>query len=318
MTRQEKIDLLRQMLLIRRFEEKVIEMRSYGKVVGSIHSSIGQEAVAVGVISALRKQDYVVGNHRGHGHLIAKGADLGKLMAELFGKADGYSMGKSGSMHVADLAIGHLGTNGIVGGGLAMAQGVALACRMNGSDQVTACFFGDGTLNIGVFHEALNLGGLWKLPIVYVCENNQYAISTPVSRSTAVSDLARRSLAYDMPGCCVDGMDVLAVRAAAETALDRARSGHGPSLVICDTYRFYGHSLNDPRVYRTKDEEAAWKARCPVEAFQKALTRSRTLSAARRVRMQRDIARQLDRAVVFAEQSPYLDPGELENHVYSE
>jgi len=314
----EQLALFRTMLIIRRFEEKVIEMLSRGKVFGSVHSCIGQEAAAAGVVATLRREDYVIGNHRGHGHFIAKGADLNKMMAELFGKAGGYSQGRSGSMHMADVAIGHLGTNGIVGGGLSIAQGVALAAQMKGAGSVAVCFFGDGALNIGIFHEALNLGSLWKLPVVYVCENNQYAISTPVKKSTASADLAKRALGYDMPGRQVDGMDVLAVQEASRQAVDRARSDHGPSLLVCDTYRFYGHSMNDPRAYRTKAEEEGWKAKCPVEAFRKKLTGSGLLAVSDLETMEAEIAERLNRAVEFAEQSPQLDPQELEQHVYND
>lgn len=310
--------LFGKMLLIRRFEEKVIEMFAGSKVVGSLHSSIGQEAVAAGVISNLRKDDYVVGNHRGHGHLIAKGADLNKMMAELFGKAGGYSKGKSGSMHMADVAIGHFGTNGIVGGGLSIVQGLALASQMKGTDQVSACFFGDGALNIGIFHEALNLGSLWKLPVVYICENNQYAISTPVKKATAAADLVDRSRGYDMPGSHIDGMDVLAVKEASRKAVDRARSGKGPSLMVCDTYRFYGHSMNDARNYRTKKEEEDWKTKCPVKAFREKLIESGVLTASETAKIEQAIAQKLQAAVDFAEQSPYLDPQELEKYVYSD
>lgn len=316
MKSKEMVFLFREMLLIRRFEEKVIEMLSYNKVVGSIHSSVGQEAIAVGVISNLHKDDYVIGTHRGHGHLIAKGADLNKMMAELFGKAGGYSKGKSGSMHMADIDIGHLGTNGIVGGGLSIAQGVALASRMKGTDQVTVCFFGDGTLNIGIFHESLNLGSLWKLPIVYVCENNQYGISTHVRKATAVTNLVNRSLAYDIPGSHIDGMDILAVKEGSKKAIDRARSGNGPSFLVCDTYRFYGHSMNDPRIYRTRKEEDEWKAKCPIKTFQDKLIKSGILALPEIKKIEEEIAQKLNNAINFAEESPYLDPKELEKYVY--
>ena len=251
------ISLLRQMLLIRRFEEMVKQLYLSNEVKGMLHLCIGQEAVATGVMSVLRPDEYIVSNHRGHGHFIAKGADIKLMMAELFGKSTGYCKGKGGSMHIADIDFCHLGANGIVAAGLPIAVGAALAFKdIKKTGQIVVCFFGDGALNMGEFHEALNLAGLWKLPVVFVCENNMYAISTHVKNTCAIKDIAKRAESYDMPGVTVDGMDVLAVRAEAEKLVKRARAGKGPSLLVCQTYRFLGHGRNpDCSLYRTKEEE---------------------------------------------------------------
>ena len=263
------IGLLRQMILIRRFEEKIKELYMAGIVKGMLHLCIGQEAVASGVMSVLKENEYIVSNHRGHGHFIAKGANIKLMMAELYGKSTGYCKGKGGSMHIADIDLCHLGANGIVGAGLPIAAGAALTFKeIKKTKQIVVCFFGDGALNTGEFHESLNLAGLWKLPVVFVCENNMYAISTHVNNTCAVKDIAKRAQSYDMPGVTVDGMDVLAVRAETEKLADRARDGKGPSLLVCNTYRFLGHGRNpDCSIYRTKEEEKEWKLRCPIDTF---------------------------------------------------
>lgn len=313
------IDLFKQMLLIRRFEEKVREMYIKDSIKGMLHLCIGQEAVAVGAISALGKDDYIVSTHRGHGHFIAKGADIRLMMAELFGKKTGYCKGKGGSMHIADIDQNHLGANGIVGGGIPIATGAALAIKnIKQTDQVVICFFGDGALNIGVFHESLNLAGLWKLPVVYICENNLYAISTHTNRACAVEDPAKRAESYAMPGVTVDGMDVLAVRNQVAAAVKRARNGEGPSMLVCQTYRFFGHGRNpDCSLYRTKEEEQAWKTKCPLEVFRDRLLKEKMISENDVKNMEAGIAREIDAAVEFAEQSPYPLPEDLEADIYA-
>ena len=312
-------DLFRQMLLIRRFEERVRELYLNDKIKGMLHLCIGQEAVAVGVVSALQKSEYIVSTHRGHGHFIAKGADIRLMMAELFGKKTGYCKGKGGSMHIADIDLGALGANGIVGGSLPIATGAALAIKnILQTKQAVVCFFGDGALNIGEFHESLNLAGLWKLPVVYLCEHNVYALSTHVKRACAIEDVAKRAESYDMPGVTVDGMDVLAVRSGAEEAVQRARDGKGPTLLICRTYRFLGHGRNpDCRLYRTKEEEETWKQRCPIETFRTKLVKEGVLSEDEVKKLESGIMQEIDRAVAFAEESPYPVPEDLEADIYA-
>ena len=254
------VKMFEQMVLIRRFEETIKELYMKGIIQGMLHLCIGQEAVAVGVMSVLNEDEYIVSTHRGHGHFIAKGADIRLMIAELFGKRTGYCKGKGGSMHIADINLGHLGANGIVGESLPIATGAALAFKeIKQTNQIVVCFFGDGALNTGEFHESLNLASLWKLPVVFVCENNMYAISTNVRRACAIEDIAKRADSYGMPGETVDGMDVVGVRKKAEVAVTRARNKEGPSLLICQTYRFLGHGRNpDCSLYRTKKEEEEW------------------------------------------------------------
>src|SRR5215813_7602873 len=235
--------MLRSMVLIREFDELAIQLRVAGKIYGAVHPYVGQEAVAVGVCATLAVSDRVTSTHRGHGHCIAKGADIRRMMAELFGRVDGYCKGKGGSMHIADFAVGMLGANGIVGGGLPIACGAALAGQLEGQGRVTVCFFGDGAAAEGEFHEALNIAALWKLPIVFACENNQYAANNAVAAQHPRVDIAAHAGAYDMPGVIVDGNDALQVRAATAEAVDRARRGDGPSLLECKTYRWHFHAM---------------------------------------------------------------------------
>lgn len=310
-------ELYYNMLLIRRFEEKLLEVFAYGKLAGSMfHVSIGQEAVAAGVLSVLEQKDYITSNHRGHGHFIAKGGDLKKMMAELYGKATGYCKGKGGSMHIADVEQGHLGANGIVGGGFAIATGAAYASALQKTGQVTVCFFGDGAANEGLFHESLNMAGLWKLPIVYVCENNLFALSTPYRKAFASETIAQRASGYGMPGIVVDGMDVAAVREAAKEAVERARSEKGPTLIECKTYRFYGHSRGDVATYRTREEEAEWKARCPILAFGQKLFQEGILTDEEIASMETEIAARLEEACEFADKSPYPTMESMYEEIY--
>ena len=313
------ISMLRRMLLIRRFEEKIKQLYMEGIVKGMLHLCIGQEAVAVGAMSVLKKDEYIISNHRGHGHFIAKGADIRLMMAELFGKSTGYCKGKGGSMHIADIDLCHLGANGIVGGGLTIAVGAALAFKdIKKTGQIVVCFFGDGALNMGEFHESLNLAGLWKLPVVFICENNMYAISTHVKNACAIHDIARRAESYGMPGATVDGMDVLAVREAAEHAVKRARAADGPSLLVCQTYRFLGHGRNpDCSLYRTKEEERQWKLRCPINTFQARLLDENLIIKERMENMEKEIAREIDLAVKFAHESPFPVAEDLESDIYA-
>ncbi|MCX7591767.1 MAG: thiamine pyrophosphate-dependent dehydrogenase E1 component subunit alpha, partial [Kiritimatiellae bacterium] len=248
------------MLIIRYFEEQVETLFAKGLIKGTAHPATGQEAVAVGVCSVLRRTDYVTSTHRGHGHFIAKGGDPARIMAELFGKATGYSGGRGGSQLMADYSLGFLGANGITGGSIPFATGIALASKLRHTDRVTVCFFGDGASNQGTFHESLNMAGLWRLPIVYICENNMYAMSTPVHQAMAIRDIATRAASYGFSGEVVDGNNFFAVREATRRACLRARRGGGPTLLECKTYRLSGHSRGDPGLYRSPNEvKEAWR-----------------------------------------------------------
>ena len=301
---KELIDLLRQMLLIRRFEEKCAEMYALGKIGGFLHLYIGEEAVAVGAISVLRPDDYVIAGYREHGHALAKGSDPGKVMAELFGRADGLCKGKGGSMHLFDKARNFLGGHAIVAGQIPIGTGAAFASKYEEKDQVTLCFFGDGAVNQGVFHEALNLAALWHLPIVYICENNRYGMGTRVDRATSVTKLYRRAEAYGMPGEAVDGMDLLAVRERVGLAVDRARRENIPSFIEAETYRFRGHSMADPGTYRTKDEVEEQKKHDPVFLFRDRLMADGVLKESDWKQLEREVRDIVEGAVRYADASP--------------
>jgi TPP-dependent pyruvate/acetoin dehydrogenase alpha subunit len=304
--------------LIRVFEERVLKLVSDGSIRGTTHPYVGQEAVAVGTCLALRAGDWVISTHRGHGHLLAKGGDPNRLMAELFGKSTGYGGGKGGTQHMADYAVGHLGSNGVTGGGIPIGTGAALSAQMRGSGQVVAVFFGDGAANQGTFHESLNLAAVWRLPAVYVCENNLYAMSTPHREVCAVEHVAERAAAYGMPGVQVDGMDVLAVAAAARAAVERARGGRGPSLIECKTYRFLGHSKSDQRVYRSREEEALWRERDPLARFRTLMLEHGLASSAEVESIAADAVAAVDAAVDFAQRSPFPPPAAAAAGVFAE
>jgi TPP-dependent pyruvate/acetoin dehydrogenase alpha subunit len=310
--------VLFQLTLIRAFEERVLKLVSDGSIRGTTHPYVGQEAVAVGACLALRPADWVISTHRGHGHLLAKGGDANRLMAELFGKATGYGGGKGGTQHMADYTVGHLGSNGITGGGIPIGTGAALSAQMRRSGQVVAIFFGDGAANQGTFHESLNLAALWRLPAVYVCENNLYAMSTSVREACAIEHIADRAAAYGMPGVQADGMDVLAVAGAVRDAVDRARAGRGPSLIECKTYRFLGHSKSDQCVYRSREEEATWRERDPITRFQTTMVQHGLASAAEVDAVTRDAVAAVDTAVEFARSSPFPGPDALSAGVFAD
>ena len=261
--KQKLMEMLRKMLTIRRFEERVKKEFAATKVKGFVHLYIGEEAVAVGVCSNLTKDDYVTSTHRGHGHCIAKGVDVNGMMAELFGKKTGTCKGKGGSMHIADVELGMLGANGIVGAGAPIAVGAGLSAKYRKSGQVAVSFFSDGALNQGALHEAMNIASIWKLPVIFVCENNQFAESTPIKYATSVKDPTTRAASYGIPGARVDGMDVLAVSQAAAEAVARARRGEGPTFLVCDTYRYMGHFEGDDQTYRTKEDVEVGERRTP-------------------------------------------------------
>jgi pyruvate dehydrogenase E1 component alpha subunit len=312
------IDMYTCMWRIRLFEEQAEYQSSQGKVLGALHTYIGEEAVAVGICAHLDTTDYITSTHRGHGHCIAKGADIKKMMAELFGRATGYCKGKGGSMHIADFSVGMLGANGIVAGGFGLATGAGLAAQLRGTGQVTICFFGDGAANRGPFHENINIAAVWKLPVVYVCENNQYAQWTPQREVTLVTDIASMSAAYGIPGVQVNGMDVLAVYEAAGEAIERARQGEGPTLLECKTYRYRGHNYGDPQLYRTKEEIAEWmEKRDPIKRLAAYMREEGILTDERDQAIQQQVTEEIQAAVRFAEGSPYPTPDELYRDVYS-
>jgi len=328
LNKEQTLDLLRQMWEIRAFEDKVYELLGRDLIKGASHLYAGEEAVAVGAISALRDDDLITSTHRGHGHCHARGASLNKtekarqehyskMMAELCGRATGYCLGRGGSMHIADVEKGNLGATGIVGGNIPVATGAGLAQQLLGVDRVVLCFFGDGASNTGNFHESLNMAALWNLPVVYVVENNLYGMSTPIQKAVAKPDIADRACAYGIPGEVVDGMDVLAVREAVSKAIERARRGEGPSLIECQAYRWYGHSRSDPRKYRTKEEEAAWKARDPIPNFAAHLVEAGVATEAEIDALEEQVEEAIGEATEFALNSPTPPVEELELYVYA-
>jgi len=315
--REKLVEMYRKMLQIRLFEEKVFELYGQNMVPGTIHLYAGQEAVAVGVCSTLRKDDYITSTHRGHGHCIAKGADLKRVMAEILGKRTGYCKGKGGSMHIADFSVGVLGATAVVGAGLPIATGAALSIKLRKTDQVSVCFFGDGASNQGTFHESLNIAAIWQLPVVFVCENNLYAMGTRQTRVMRIENIADRATAYGMPGVTVDGNDVLAVYKAAETAVERARKGEGPTLLECKTYRHKGHSRMDPAKYRPKEEVEEWLAKDPIKRLRSKLLEANIMSEAEMEEVEREVTAEIEEAVKFALESPYPEPEEALEDVYA-
>ena len=315
--REKLIEMYKRMELIRHFEYTVNELYGKGKIFGALHLYAGEEAVAVGVCANLRLDDYAISTHRGHGHLIAKGADVKKVMAELFGRSTGVCKGKGGSMHLADVSVGMLGASGIVGGGIPLAAGAGLSIKYRGTNQVAVGFFGDGASNQGVFHESLNLASIWDLPVVYVCENNQYAESTPVTAVMRVKNVADRAVAYGILGKVVDGMDVTAVYQATKEAVENARQGKGPTLLECKTYRFEGHEMGDPHdLYRSKEEVEEWKKKCPIRRLRRMLVSSGDLTEKQAQDIEQEVRKQIEEAIQFADESPYPDPEEAVRGVF--
>jgi pyruvate dehydrogenase E1 component alpha subunit len=310
--------LYRTMYAIRSFEEKVSELAGMGMIPGfMIHLYVGQEAIAAGVCAALRDDDYIVSTHRGHGHLIAKGASLDRMMAELQGKETGYCRGRGGSMHITSVEVGGLGANGIVGAGLVIAPGAALSSRMRGTDQVTACFFGDGASNQGTFHEGLNLAATWKLPVVFVCENNGYGFSTPQCVHQSVSRVSSRAAAYDIPGITVDGNDVFEVYLAASWAVERARKGDGPTLLEATTCRWHGHFEDDDDDYRSQEEKAEFPAHCPIARLERECLERGLASSSQLERIRSEVEEAVEKACAFAGESPEPSPGDDAGLVFS-
>ncbi|MGE3594146.1 MAG: thiamine pyrophosphate-dependent dehydrogenase E1 component subunit alpha [Dehalococcoidia bacterium] len=312
------LDLYRRMLRIRSFEETAEKLHAKGEIAGSLHCTPGQEAAAVGACAALGIDDYMVGTHRSHGHIIAKGASLQRLMAELFGRRTGVCKGKGGSMHLSDFRIGSLGETSIVGSGFPVAVGAALGTQLKGEDRVTLCFFGDGASNEGTFHESMNLAAIWRLPVIFFCENNGYGVSTPASQVVAVADVASRAAGYGMPSAIVDGQDVQAVYQAVAAAVRVARRGGGPTLIEAKTYLYAEHSANMGRTFRQRSAEeiAYWNARDPIR-LQRSMMLASSVEEQAIAEVDSQVAAEINDAVNFARQSPYPEPDEAYTDVYA-
>jgi len=315
--RETLLKLFQQMVLIRRFEEKCAEAYSLGKIGGFCHLYIGQEAVGVGTISAIREDDYVVTSYREHGQALAKGISAEAVMAELYGKATGCSHGKGGSMHLFDKSVNFLGGHAIVGGQIPLATGLAFASKYQETDKVALCFFGEAAVNQGAFHESLNMAQLWKLPCIYVCENNQYGMGTSLARAMSLQNVAEKACAYEMASEFVDGMDVLAMRQATQRAVKRAREESQPTLLEARTYRYMGHSMSDPGNYRTRAEIEKYQERDPIKIFTATLKEQNILSDKDIADVEAEVKEEVERAVRFAEESPEPDPSELYTNVYA-
>jgi len=317
MDKQKMLDMYRDMLRIRYFEEKVSELFLSGRIGGFVHLYLGQEAVAVGACSALNKDDYITSTHRGHGHVIAKGARIDKMMAELYAKSTGYNKGKGGSMHLADPELGILGANGIVGGGIPIATGAALSSKLQKNGRVAVCFFGDGASNQGTFHESINIASAFNLPVIYVCENNLYGVGTRQSKVRKVENIADRATGYAIPGVIVDGNDVEAVYNAVSEAVQRARAGEGPTLIECKTYRWHTHFEGEPDTYRPKEEVEEWKSKDPIKRYREKLIERGDFEAATLDNIEKQVINEIDEAVKFAEESPIPDVSEALEDVYA-
>jgi acetoin:2,6-dichlorophenolindophenol oxidoreductase subunit alpha len=316
--KEQLVEMYRRLLRIRIFDEAAVDLISKGEVPGAAHTSIGQEGEIVGACMALRDDDYMVGNHRSHGHPIGKGADLKALMAELLGKKTGVNQGKGGSMHLADFKVGSVGETSIVGSGIPVAAGAALGAKMQGTDRVCLCFFGDGASNEGAFHEGINLAAVWKLPAIFLCENNGYAVSTPASATVAVKDIAQRAQAYDIPGVVVDGQDAVAVYEAVSEAVKRARAGLGPSLIEAKTYRYLEHAIGmRAGNYRSEAEINEWKKRDPIVILRGELVRNRVLDEREVTDIEAQVHVEVEQAVEFGRNSPFPAAEEAYDHVYA-
>jgi len=318
LSRDKKIEMLRKMYEIRYFEVEVDKFVLRGMIYGTCHLYTGEEASAVGAISAIDETDYIVSTHRGHGHCIAKGADLNIMMAELLGKGNGYCKGKGGSMHIADLDSNNLGANGIVGGGLGIAAGAALTCALKKNNRVVIGFFGDGASNEGLFHEALNLASIWKLPVIYLCENNQYGMSTSIKESMNIDRISKRAASYGIDGITIDGNNVIEVYNTVSHFAKRCREGVGTVLIESLTYRWRGHSKHDSQVYRTKEEVEEWKKLDPIKKYKEYLIENKLITEEEDKEIENTAIKEIKNAVAFAEKSEYPDISEVEKDVYSD
>ncbi len=317
MSEDKLVELYKQMWLIRFFEEKVDEFFAKGMIHGTTHLAVGQEASAVGACAVLEAQDKITSTHRGHGHCIAKGAEVNRMMAELFGRTTGYCKGKGGSMHIADVENGNLGANGIVGGGIPLAVGSALTAHMKKLDYVTVCFFGDGATNEGSFHEALNLAAVWNLPVVFICENNQYGMSGPVKDMVKIENISDRAKSYGFPGVTIDGNDLVEMMNTTHEAVERARNGNGPTLIEAKTYRWKGHSKSDARLYRTREEEKEWRERDPIGKYENVLIEAGIFTEEIAEDIKNKAKKEVEDSVVFAESGPMPTIEDLLTDVYA-
>ena len=311
-------DMYVKMRRIRDFESAAAKLFAEGKIPGFVHLYLGEEAIAPAVCECLTDDDFITSTHRGHGHIIAKGGDLNLMMAELFGRDTGYCKGKGGSMHIADRDKGILGANGIVGAGHCIACGAGLSAKIRGTDQVCVCFFGDGSTNQGTFHESLNMASIWKLPVIFVCENNHYGISMSQDRHQAIKDVADRGAAYNIPGVSVDGNDPLAVYEAAQEAVARARAGKGPTLLECKTYRQHGHFEGDPAIYKPKEEQAAWMEKDPMPRYAKFLVENGVMTQDEVDAVDAQVAKEIEDAIAFADAQPFPSVESAVVDVYSD
>lgn len=312
------LKMYRVMLRIRRFEEKIYEVYTGGLMHGLAHLYIGEEAVAVGVCTALRDDDYITSTHRGHGHCVAKGGNLEAMMAEVMGRVTGHCRGKGGSMHIADMSVGILGANGIVGGGFGIATGAALSAKKRGTDQVSVCFFGDGASNQGIFFETMNFAAIWQLPVIYVCENNHYGEFTATEKVTAGTCIADRATPFGIPSVQVDGSDAIAVYEATAKAVQHARQGHGPTLIECDTYRYRGHHVGDPgESYRSKEERDEWLAKDPIKRLREHMMAHHLASEAELDAEVREVDSEMQQALEAAKAAPFPQVEEVSHHVYA-
>jgi len=317
-SRECKLEMLYKMMLIRAFEKQAEKLFMKNLVHGTMHLSIGEEAVPVGSIFAAEKTDYITSTHRGHGHMIAKGGDIRKMFAEFLGKETGYCHGRGGSMHIADFSLGNLGANGVVGAGIPIATGAALALKMKKRKDIVLTFFGDGAANEGTFYESLNMAAIWKLPEVFICENNMYAMSSPVSKFVPTQNISNRASAFGIPGITVDGMDVIAIYEVVREAVKRAREGKGPTLIEAKTYRYRGHSKSDKNLYRTKVEIEEWKKKDPIIRFIKKATESGEIDDEKIEKIRKDVAKDIEEGVKFALNSPEPSTDALLEYVYAE
>lgn len=316
--KEEKIEMLKKMFQIRYFENEVEQFILKGQIYGTCHLYIGEEANAVGAIAAIRKDDWIASHHRGHGHCIAKGSDINLMMAELIGKANGYCKGKGGSMHIADLHTYNLGANGIVGGGMGVAVGAALTNRLKKKDGVVICFIGDASTNTGIFHESMNISSVWKLPLIYYCENNQYGMSTPIANSTNIERLSDRKASYGIEGVTIDGNNVVEVYNVVSHFAELCRAGEGPVFIEGLTYRWRGHSKHDSQVYRTKEEVEQWKEYDPIIRYKEYLIEAEIITDDEAKKIENQAIEDIKAAAVFADNSPYPDIKEVETDVYAD
>jgi pyruvate dehydrogenase E1 component alpha subunit len=318
LNKEQLLDMYKKMVTIRAFESKAVELFAAGQIPGFVHLYLGEEAIATGVCASLEKKDYIASTHRGHGHLIAKGGDIKIMMAELFGRTTGYCKGKGGSMHIADVDLGILGANGIVGAGMPLATGAAFTCKYKENGAVAVAFFGDGASDRATFHESLNLASTWKLPVVFVCENNGWAISNSQQTHQNVTDISDRASGYGIPGVSVDGNDVVAVYEAAGAAIDRARKGDGPTLVECKSWRWRGHFEGDPGAYKDPKDQEEWLTKDPIPRLEKNLLKLKYATQAELDDIKAAADAELEAAIKFAESSPVPDPSELFTDVYAD